>query len=85
MTAVANHGDANLCVVGELSLLTTLGRVHCDLKTGAHGVELFALASISHTKTRSKGIHVEEGVLPVLNIGHGGSIERLVTSVANCG
>ncbi len=83
MTAVANDRNAYLLVVGKVSLLTGLVRVHSDLVTCTHCTKLVSAACVFEGQTGSQGVHIEEGILPVLNVGDWVPVERLVTGVAH--
>ena len=53
-----------------LNISCSFWSVNCGLVPLAQVLELLSLAGISNVKSGSQGVYVEEGILPVLNVGH---------------
>jgi len=84
MASVTNDRNLNLGVIGHLCFLTVLIGSHGDLETCGHSLEVFVSSYIAILQARSHRVHIEEGILPVLNVCAWRPIQRLVTLIANC-
>ena len=78
---IPNHWNVN--VLG-LNIGDLLG-VHGCLVTWAQILKLISCSSISHIQTRSQRVHVEEGVLSVLDVGDRVTVKWLMTGIAHSG
>ena len=85
VASVAHDRDLHTRPVRQVLGGHVVVRVHCDLVASRHFRVVVALTSILNVQTWAQRIHVEEGVLSVLDIGHWSPVERLVAGVTNSG
>lgn len=81
MPHIPHNRNANFLLL--LNISCCVWSVKCGLVPLTQVLELLSLAGISNVQSGSQGVHVEEGILPVLNVGDWVPVERLVTGVAH--
>ena len=81
MAGVADDGDLHFRIIWFLLDFALFVRVHRDLEASTEGSILLVVSHITVLQARSHWVHIEEGVLPVLNVGHGLAVHRHVVLV----
>ena len=81
MAHIPNHWNVNILRLNFSGFLSA----HSCLVARAQILKLFSISCISHIQTRSQRVHVEEGILSVLNISYRVTVKWLMTSIAHSG
>lgn len=83
VASVAHDGDLHFRVVRHLVVLAVLIGSHRDLEASRERLVFFGGAHIAVLKSRSHWVHIEEGILPVLDVRHGFPVHGHVALVSH--
>ena len=83
MSGVPDDGNNNLVLPWHAIFLELLCGVHSNLVARAKRLVVTGLADVLVLQAGPHGVNIEEGILPVLDIGDRVAVNRLMAGVAH--